>query len=166
MSRQPHPPRLYNSNYTWRRVQIMRLLVMQLSPPSRHSIPLWPKYSPQHPVLKHPQFMFLNVNFNAINSVALSPQVNYTDRAIATCRLNLVPTFVDRGVSRGQRGGSRALVNISFLHRSRYFSLKLLLIYPHKGWVDHVPDPLLLRKSGSAVNRTRVLGSVARNSDH
>jgi hypothetical protein len=32
----------------------MKLLVMQLSPPSRHSIPLWSKYSPQHPVLKHP----------------------------------------------------------------------------------------------------------------
>jgi hypothetical protein len=30
MSRPPHPPRLYNSNYTWRRVQIMKLLVMQL----------------------------------------------------------------------------------------------------------------------------------------
>jgi hypothetical protein len=28
---------------------------MQLSPPSRHSIPLWSKYSTQHPVLKHPQ---------------------------------------------------------------------------------------------------------------
>jgi hypothetical protein len=39
MSRPPHPPRLYNSNYTWRRVQIMKLLVMQFSPPSRHSIP-------------------------------------------------------------------------------------------------------------------------------
>jgi hypothetical protein len=38
----------------------MKLLVMQLSPPSCHSIPLWPKYSPQHPVLKHPQFMFLS----------------------------------------------------------------------------------------------------------
>jgi hypothetical protein len=52
MSRPPHPPRLYNSNYTSRRVQIMKLLVMQLSPPSGHSIPLWSKYSPQHPVLK------------------------------------------------------------------------------------------------------------------
>jgi hypothetical protein len=37
----------------------MKLLVTQLSSPSRHSIPLWSKYSPQHPVLKHPQFMFL-----------------------------------------------------------------------------------------------------------
>jgi hypothetical protein len=32
---------------------------MQLSPPSNHSIPLWTKYSPQDPVLKHPQFIFL-----------------------------------------------------------------------------------------------------------
>jgi hypothetical protein len=37
--------------------------------------------------------------------VALSPQANYTDWVTATCRRNLVPTFVDRGVSRGQRGG-------------------------------------------------------------
>jgi hypothetical protein len=28
----------------------MKILVMQLSPPSHHSIPLWSKYSPQHPV--------------------------------------------------------------------------------------------------------------------
>jgi hypothetical protein len=32
--------------------------------------------------------------------------------------------------------------------------------------VDPVPDPLLLRKSGSDGNRTRTFGSVARNSDH
>jgi hypothetical protein len=32
--------------------------------------------------------------------------------------------------------------------------------------VDPVPDPLLLRKSGSAVIRSRDLLSVARNSDH
>jgi hypothetical protein len=38
--------------------------------------------------------------------VAFSPQANYTNWATATCRQNLVPTFVDRGVSRGQRGGS------------------------------------------------------------
>jgi hypothetical protein len=35
-----------------------------------------------------------------------------------------------------------------------------------RGWVDPVPDPLLLRKSGSAGNRTRASGSVAKNSDH
>jgi hypothetical protein len=32
--------------------------------------------------------------------------------------------------------------------------------------VDPVPDPLLHRKSGSVGNRTRTLGSVARNSDY
>jgi hypothetical protein len=31
--------------------------------------------------------------------------------------------------------------------------------------VDPVPDPLLLRKSGRAGNRTRASGSVVRNSD-
>jgi hypothetical protein len=53
------------------------------------------------------------------NSMVLSPQANYTDWATATCRRNLVPTFVDRGVSRGQRGGSPTVVNLSFLDRTR-----------------------------------------------
>jgi hypothetical protein len=91
------------------------------------------------------------------NSVALGEQANYIDWATATFWWNLVPTFADRGVSRGQRGGFPTVVNLSFLDRSRYFSFKQLLIYPHKGWVDLVPDPLLLRKSGSAGNRTRDL---------
>jgi hypothetical protein len=40
MARPSHPPRLDYSNYTWRRVQITKLLVMQFSPFSRHLIPL------------------------------------------------------------------------------------------------------------------------------
>jgi hypothetical protein len=32
---------------------------MQFSPFSSHLIPLRSKYPPQHPVLKHPQSMFL-----------------------------------------------------------------------------------------------------------
>jgi hypothetical protein len=39
-------------NYTWRRLQVMKLLTVQLSPTSCHFIPLWSKYSPQHHVLK------------------------------------------------------------------------------------------------------------------
>jgi hypothetical protein len=35
-----------------------------------------------------------------------------------------------------------------------------------QGWVYLVPDPLLLRKSGSAGNGTRTSGTVARNSYH
>jgi hypothetical protein len=53
------------------------------------------------------------------NSVALSPRANYTDWATATCRRNSVPTFADRGVSRGQRCRSPTVVNLTFLDRSR-----------------------------------------------
>jgi hypothetical protein len=47
-------------NITFLKVQIMKLLVMQSSAPSRHSNPLQSKYSPLHPFLKHPQSMFLS----------------------------------------------------------------------------------------------------------
>jgi hypothetical protein len=52
------------------------------------------------------------------NSVAFRPQANYTDWATSTCQRNLVPTFVDREVSRGQRGGSPTIVNLSLLDTS------------------------------------------------
>jgi hypothetical protein len=56
---------------------------------------------------------------NKTNPVALCPQANYTDWSTVTCRRNLVPTSVERGVSRGQRGGSPTVVNLSFLDRER-----------------------------------------------
>jgi hypothetical protein len=49
---------LYHSNYTWRRVEVMKLLVMQISPPSRHVVTLRSKHSRQDPVLKHPQSIY------------------------------------------------------------------------------------------------------------
>jgi hypothetical protein len=91
------------------------------------------------------------------NSLALSPRANYTDWAVATCRRNLVPTLVDRGMSRGQRGGSPTVGNLSFLDRSRYFFFQIAPHLSSWGWVDLVPDPLLLRKSGSAGNWTQDL---------
>jgi hypothetical protein len=53
MPRPLHPHCLDHSNYTWRRVQVTKLLIMQFSPTSCHFIPLWSKYSPRHPVLKY-----------------------------------------------------------------------------------------------------------------
>jgi hypothetical protein len=53
-----HPPLRDHSNYTWRRVQVMKL-IMQFSPAYRHFVSLWSKYSPQLPVLEHPQSVFL-----------------------------------------------------------------------------------------------------------
>jgi hypothetical protein len=58
-------------------------------------------------------------------SVAFSPRANYTDWATATCWWNLVPTFVDRGVSRGQRGGSPTVVNAY----DRGFNLYIFYIF-------------------------------------
>jgi hypothetical protein len=40
-------------NYNWRWEQVTKLLIMQLSPIFCHLTPLQPKYSAQHPVLKH-----------------------------------------------------------------------------------------------------------------
>jgi hypothetical protein len=97
--------------------------------------------------------------------VAFSPLANYTDCATATSRRILMPTFVDRGgggVSRGQRGGTLTVVNLSFLDQSHYFFLQVAPHLCSRGRVDPVPDPLLLRNSGSADNRTRDLCDCSR----
>jgi hypothetical protein len=41
MSCASHPPSLDHSNYTWRRVQAMKLLIMQFSPVSCHFNSIW-----------------------------------------------------------------------------------------------------------------------------
>jgi hypothetical protein len=84
---------------------------------------------------------------NKTNSMALSQQAKYTDWSTAIYQRDLVPTFADRRVSRGQRGGSPAVVNL--IDPSRYFSFQVAPHLSSRGWVDPVPDPLLLRKSGS-----------------
>jgi hypothetical protein len=50
---------LTNYDFTWRSVQVMKPLITQFPPISCHFISLRSKYSPQHPVLKHPQSMYL-----------------------------------------------------------------------------------------------------------
>jgi hypothetical protein len=56
----PYPSHwLDHSNYTWRRVHVMKLPITQFSPTSCHFISLRSKYSPQHSVLKHHQSVFL-----------------------------------------------------------------------------------------------------------
>jgi hypothetical protein len=48
-------------------------------------------------------------------------------------------------------------VNLSFLDQSHYFSIQVAPQLSSRGWVDPVPDPLFLRKSGSTGNRTQNL---------
>jgi hypothetical protein len=90
-----------------------------------------------------------------INSVALVRK-----RTMPTERPPLVgevvPTFADRGcwvVSATDPPD----VCLGFLDRSRYCFFQVVPQLSSRGWVDPVPDPLLLRKSGSSRNRTRDL---------
>jgi hypothetical protein len=46
---------------------------------------------------------------------------------------------------------------LGFLDRSRYYFFQVAPRLSLRGWVDPVPDPLLLRKSGSAGNGARDL---------
>jgi hypothetical protein len=73
--------------------------------------------------------------------------------------------FADRGCCVVSTTDSYGRI-LDFPDRSRYFSFQVAPQLYSRGWVDPVPDPLLLRKSGSAGNRTPTSGSVARNSDH
>jgi hypothetical protein len=91
------------------------------------------------------------------NSEAFRPQANYTDWETATGQRILVQTFTDRRVSRGQRGGTPVVVHLSYLDRSRYFFFQVAPHLSAWGWVDYIPDPMLLRKSCGAGNRTRDL---------
>jgi hypothetical protein len=79
--------------------------------------------------------------YKQTNSLALSPQANYTDSAIATFRRNLVSTFVNRGVSRGHRGGSPTVVKLSFLDRSRYFFFQVALHLSSQGLSEPCSKP-------------------------
>jgi hypothetical protein len=67
-----------------------------------------------------------------------------------------MPTFADRGCH-VVSATDPAAVNPSFKDRSRYFFGQVAPQLSSRGWVDPVPYPLLLRKSGSAGNRTRNL---------
>jgi hypothetical protein len=54
-----------------------------------------------------------------------------------------VPTFADRGCAWSAQQIPTA-VNIGFLDRSRYFSIQAAPQLSSRGWVDPVPEPLLL----------------------
>jgi hypothetical protein len=55
-----HPLWVDHSNYTWERIQVMKLLIMQPSPAFGHYICLRSIYS-QHPVLKLLQSVFSHI---------------------------------------------------------------------------------------------------------
>jgi hypothetical protein len=105
---------------------------------------------------------FISYKLRGLSPVAGSELFLPSDRRLSE---KLVPTFVDRGcrvVSATDLYGR----NLGFLDRSRYFFYRVAPQIYSRGWVDLVPDPLLLRKCGSAGNPTQTSGSVARSCDH
>jgi hypothetical protein len=85
-----------------------------------------------------------------------SPQAKYTDRATASCRQSYCqPLRVECVAWWAQR--IPTFVNLGFLDRNRYFFIQVTHQLSSRVWVDPVPHPLLLRKSGRAGNRTRDL---------
>jgi hypothetical protein len=55
MHRPSHSSRFDHPNTIWWGVNIIKLLNMKFYPLPCYLVPLRPKYSPQHPILKHPQ---------------------------------------------------------------------------------------------------------------
>jgi hypothetical protein len=79
-----HTTRLEHSSYTWRRVQIAKLLVMQFSSTSCHFISLWSKYSPQHPVIKH---------LSVFSSLNVEKQISHHFTTIGKIIILFIPIF-------------------------------------------------------------------------
>jgi hypothetical protein len=77
----------------------------------------------------------------------------------------LVPPFADRGCRVVSVTDAHCRI-LGFLDRNCYYFFQAATQLHSRGWVDPVPDPLLVGKSGSAGNRTRTSGFVTRNSDH
>jgi hypothetical protein len=102
------------------------------------------------------------INVNKIKKTPWS--VSATVRATAACQRSDCQLLLKKRVQRGQRDGSLRRI-LGFLDRSRYFFFQVSPQLYSRGWVDPVPDPLF-SFSGSAGNRTRASGSVAKNSDH
>jgi hypothetical protein len=68
----------------------------------------------------------------------------------------LVQTFVNRGCRVVNATDPHGRI-LGFLDRSPYYFFQVVSQLYSRGWVDPVPDPLLLRISGSAGNRTRYI---------
>jgi hypothetical protein len=93
----------------------------------------------------------------------LSPRVNYTDRATAACRRSDCELLRIQGAT-----WSAWRIPTAVSRFSRQEPLLFYQVAPQlysRGWVHPVPDTLLFFP-GSAGNRTRASGSVAKNSDH
>jgi hypothetical protein len=99
------------------------------------------------------------------NLRGLSSRANYTDRATAACPRSYCQLLRIEGATWSAWRIPTAVFS-DFSTGAAIFFFQVAVKLYSRGWVDPVPDPLLLRKSGSAGNRTQTSGSVVKNSDH
>jgi hypothetical protein len=76
--------------------------------------------------------------------------------SVRRLQATLVPTSADRCCHVVSVTNPYGRIH-GILDRSHYFLFQVPRQLYSRGWVDPVPDPLLLRKAGSAGNRTRDL---------
>jgi hypothetical protein len=126
--------------------------------------------------LKFKLYVFEVHTFYTMGTISIYHRTPLTN-SVAWVRERTIPTewpplvgevsvnFLPIEVPSGQRDWSLRPYS-HFLDRSWYFFFQVAPHLYSQGWMDPVPDPLLLRKSGSAENRTRTSGSVARSSDY
>jgi hypothetical protein len=94
----------------------------------------------------------------------LSPRDKLYQLSHRLLSAKLVPNFADRSCRMVRAMDSHGRI-LDFLYQNRYYFFQVAPQLYSWVRVDPVPDPLLLRKSGSAGNRTRTFVSVARKSD-
>jgi hypothetical protein len=115
-----HTPWLDCSNYTRRGVQVVKLLIIQFSLPFHYFIPLWSKYSPQHPVLKHPQSAFFSwcheTNFKPIQNHRQNYSFLYSN------------SYVFRQLKRRQKVQNRMAASITWTQSALNFLLNQISI--------------------------------------
>jgi hypothetical protein len=87
------------------------------------------------------------------NFRGLSPRANYTDRATAAYRRSYCQILRIEEPSGQSERSLRQYTRISRPGPLLFYQVAPQLY--SRGWVDPVPDPLLLRKSGRTGNRTR-----------
>jgi hypothetical protein len=132
------------------------------------SLPLSKFRTPMHVtelVILRQYFFIAPTVFPATKLDGLSPRANYTDRATAACRRSRMPNFAYRGWHVASVTVPYCRI-LGYLDRRRYFFFQVAPQIYSGGWVDPMPDSLLLRKPSSARNWNRNSGSVARNSNH
>jgi hypothetical protein len=93
----------------------------------------------------------------------LSPRANYTDRATAATRRSGCQLLRIEGAT-WSAWSLRPYSRISRKEPLLFYKVAPQLY--SRGWVDPVPDRLLLFFFDSAGNRTRASGFIAKNSDH